>query len=259
MTAVQTQASTIRMNSRLAGKVSLVTGAGSGIGLATARRFRDEGATVMAGIFDETQKTAVADFDALLLNVSTEADWDRAISYAKDTHGGLDILVNNAGIHRRGSTEETSLELWHEVMSVNLLGTFLGCKKVIPLLRRRGGGAIVNLSSINAITGVPGMLAYGVSKGGIRTLTMTVAMELVVDNIRVNCVCPGSTETPIIAKMLADVPDAEALRATMSAKHPMNRLAQPEEIAAVIAFLASDDASFMTGLTIPVDGGRSVR
>jgi NAD(P)-dependent dehydrogenase (short-subunit alcohol dehydrogenase family) len=135
----------------------------------------------------------------------------------------------------------------------------LGSQKVIPVMRQRGGGVIVNLSSINAITGVPGATAYSVSKGGVRTPTMAVAMEHVSDNIRVNCVCPGPVETPIIDAIVGRAPDPNAARAAMAAKQPMGRMAKSSEVASVIAFLCSGNASFMTGLSVPVDGGRSIR
>jgi NAD(P)-dependent dehydrogenase (short-subunit alcohol dehydrogenase family) len=244
----------------LGGKAALVTGAGSGIGLATARRLAADGALVVAGVLDdEAQRSAVAGFDALVLDVRSEADWDRAIAHVEGAHGGLDILVNNAGIHRSGTAEETTTGLWDEVMAVNLWGAFLGCQKAIPSMRRRGGGAIVNLASIAAIRGVPSAVAYSTSKGGILTMTMALAMDHVADNIRVNCVCPGAIETPLLNDMLGRAPDPAALRAGLAARHRMNRLGGGDEVAAVIAFLASDDASFMTGLAIPVDGGRSAR
>jgi NAD(P)-dependent dehydrogenase (short-subunit alcohol dehydrogenase family) len=250
---------------RFKGRIALVTGAATGIGEAVAARLAREGAAVIAGVADENQReqvaTATAPRDALVLDVRSEADWKHAVAYAENAHGGLDILVNNAGIHRPGAALDTTSELWEEVMSVNLWGTFLGCRTAIPAMRRRGGGAIVNLSSINAITGVPGAIAYSVSKGGILTLTqaLALAMEHVGDNIRVNCVCPGPVETPIVGVILDRSPHPKAAREAMAARQPMGRIAAPEEIAAVIAFLASADASFMTGLAVPVDGGRSVR
>jgi NAD(P)-dependent dehydrogenase (short-subunit alcohol dehydrogenase family) len=251
------------MTDRLVGRIALVTGAATGIGRATAERLAREGAAVIAGVADEAQRVQVATAttarDSLVLDVRSAADWERAVAYALDMHGGLDILVNNAGIHRPGTALDTTAELWEEVMAVNLWGSFLGCKIAIPAMQRRGGGAIVNLSSINAITGVPGAIAYSVSKGGILTLTQALAIEHVDDNIRVNCVCPGPVETPIVGVILDRYPDPKAAREAMAARQPMGRIAAPEEIAAVIAFLASADASFMTGLAVPVDGGRSVR
>lgn len=247
------------MTKGLEGRVALVTGAATGIGYATAERLMEEGAKVVAAVADADQQSSAAGFDTLVLDVRLEADWDRALAHTEREHGGLDILVNNAGIHRPGTAVDTTRELWDEVMAVNLWGTFLGSKKAIPVMRQRGGGVIVNLSSINALTGVPGAAAYSASKGGVRSLTMALAMEHVSDNIRVNCVCPGAVETPIIDAIVSRAPDPNAMRAAMAAKHPIGRMARASEVASVIAFLASDDASFMTGLSVPVDGGRSIR
>lgn len=247
------------MTERLVGKIALVTGAGSGIGLATARRLANEGAVVVAGILEEAQRSQVTGHDAVCLDVRSQDQWSRVMAHLDSEYGGLDVLVNNAGINRRGTAETTSEELWNAVMAVNVTGTFLGCKKAIPLMRRRGGGAIVNLSSLNALAGVPNMLAYNASKGAVRTMTMALAMDHVGDKIRVNCVCPGAVDSPIIEEILAEAPEPEAARAAIAAKHPMGRIATAEEVASVIAFLASDDASFMTGIAVPVDGGRSVR
>lgn len=244
---------------RLQDKVALVTGAGSGIGLATANRLAADGAVVVAAVFEESQIPAVESCHSEILDVRSEASWDKVCAYIDNRHGGLDILVNNAGIHRRGTCEATSRELWDEVMDTNVWGTLLGCKKCIPLMRKRGSGSIVNLSSVNALTGVPNMMAYNVSKGALKTLTMSLAMELTEDNIRVNCVCPGSIKTQIIEDILDEAPDREAAETAMVARHPAGYIASPDEVASVIAFLASNDASFMTGTAVPVDGGRSIR
>jgi NAD(P)-dependent dehydrogenase (short-subunit alcohol dehydrogenase family) len=244
---------------RFHGRVALVTGAGSGIGLATARRLKQEGATVVAGILDHSQKGEVTALDAQIMDVRQEQDWARVLRHAEGAHGGLDVLVNNAGIHRLGDALTTDRALWEEVMETNLWGTFLGCRRTIPVLRRRGAGAIVNLASIASIRGVPNQVAYNTSKGGIQALTMALALDHVGDRIRINCVCPGSVETPIIEQIIAAADDPRERRRSMAAGHPMGRMAVPEEVAALIAFLASDDAAFMTGLAVPVDGGRSVR
>jgi len=247
------------MTHRLDRKVALVTGAGSGIGLATARRLAEEGSVVVAGILDETQRAAVDGLDVVILDVRSEGDWDRALAHVAAAQGGLDILVNNAGIHRPGRAEETTAETWREVMSINLWGTFLGCRAAIPLMRRRGGGAIVNVSSIAGIRGTPGGVAYSALKGGIVSMTLALAADHAVDKIRINCVCPGAVTTPIMDAIIQRAPDPAARRATFAARHPLNRMAEPAEIAAAIAFLAGEDASFMTGVTLPVDGGRSGR
>lgn len=251
------------MTSRLNGRIALVTGAATGIGRATAERLAREGATVVAGVADEGQRIEIASasaFDVLALDVRSDLDWDRAMTHVETTHGGLDILVNNAGIHRSGTALETPREVWDEVMAVNLWGTFLGCKWAVEAMRRRGGGTIVNLCSMNAFVGMARSVAYTVSKGGVLSLTRAMAMDHVGDGIRINCICPGPVETPIMDALLASrAADPEAARAAVDATIPMARIAAPEEIAAAIAFLVSDDASFMTGAAVPVDGGRTIR
>lgn len=244
---------------RFQGKTALITGAGSGIGLATARRLRGEGCHVVAGILDESQRPALGDIDGEVLDVRDPDQWDRALRYVGERHGGLDVLVNAAGICPLATAEETTDQIWRDVMSVNLDGTFQGCRRAIPLLRERGGGAIVNVSSINGIRGNRSMVAYSATKGGIIAMTMALALDHVDDGIRVNCVCPATVDTEMVHQMLNQAANVDEARAAITGKHPIGRMAQPEELAAVIAFLASDDASFMTGLTIPVDGGRSIR
>ena len=244
---------------RFSGKVALVTGAGSGIGLATVNRIAEEGGIVVAGILDESQRPAVSEFDAVILDVRSENTWDEALDHIGKTHGGLDVLVNSAGISPQATAEETTWEMWDDVMAVNLKGTFIGCKKVIPLLRQRGGGAIVNLASINAIRGNNRLVAYAATKGGVLAMTMSLALDHVGENIRVNCVCPATIDTDMVSKMLAESGDLDQARRNIIAKHPIGRMARAEEVASTIAFLASTDASFMTGLAIPIDGGRSIR
>jgi NAD(P)-dependent dehydrogenase (short-subunit alcohol dehydrogenase family) len=244
---------------RFEGKAALVTGAGSGIGLATARRLAAEGASVVAAIFEESQRPALGDLEGIVLDVSDEAAWDAAMTHMSEAHGGLDVLVNNAGVTRMATAEETDWELWDHVIAVNLEGTFLGCKKAIPLLRRRGGGAIVNVASINGIRGNTRLVAYAASKGGVVAMTMSLALDHIAENIRINCVCPATIDTGMVRDMLDEADDRALALQTLIAKHPIGRIAEPEEVAAVIAHLASSDASFQTGLAIPVDGGRTVR
>jgi NAD(P)-dependent dehydrogenase (short-subunit alcohol dehydrogenase family) len=186
-----------------------------------------EGALVVAAILDEAQRPAVATLDPQILDVRVEADWARVLDHVEAAFGGFDVLINNAGVHRLGTAEATTRELWGAVMEVNLYGTFLGCKKAIPRLRSRGGGAIVNLSSIAGIRGVPGQVAYATTKGAIKTLTLALAADHVGDRIRVNCVCPGATETPIIEQIVASSADHASFRAKMAARTPMGRLAAP--------------------------------
>jgi NAD(P)-dependent dehydrogenase (short-subunit alcohol dehydrogenase family) len=244
---------------RFEDKVALVTGAGSGIGLATARRLAEEGAAVVAGIFQETQRPALGTLEGIVLDVRDEAAWDAAVAHMRARHGGLDVLVNNAGITRTGTAEETDWELWDHVIDVNLKGVFLGCKKAIPLLREGGGGAIVNVASINGIRGNRRLVAYAASKGGVVAMTMSLALDHIAENIRVNCVCPATIDTDMVRAMLDQADDRKLALEALIAKHPIGRIAEPDEVAAVIAHLASADASFQTGLAIPVDGGRTIR
>ena len=244
---------------RFEGKVVLVTGAGGGIGLATIKRIAQEGGTTVAGILNESQRSVIEEFDGVILDVRSEQGWDDALAHVEQMHGGLDVLVNNAGISPTGTAEETSWELWDEVMAINLKGTFLGCKKAIPLIRKRGGGAIVNLASINAIRGNNRLVAYAATKGGVLAMTMSLALDHIGENIRVNCVCPATIDTDMVRQMVEETGNVDAATRSVIAKHPIGRMAQPEEVASTIAFLASSDASFMTGLAIPVDGGRSIR
>ena len=176
---------------RFEGKRALVTGAGSGIGLATANRLASEGAMVVAAILDEPERSSVEGFDAQVLDVRREADWRRVLAHVESVHGGLDVLVNNAGVHRAANAEATTREIWDAVMEVNLYGAFLGCKTAIPLLRTRGGGAIVNISSFAGRRGSPNQIAYAISKGAIITMTMALACDHVGDRIRSQLRLPG--------------------------------------------------------------------
>jgi NAD(P)-dependent dehydrogenase (short-subunit alcohol dehydrogenase family) len=242
---------------RFEGKVAFVTGAGSGIGFAAAQRIAAEGGRVVCGVQSEAQRAATGDLESVIIDVADEDSWATTIEAVVKSHGGIDVLVCCAGILRKGNAEETSLDLWNEVLSVNLNGVFLGARHVVPIMRERGGGAIVNISSLNGIRGTPGALAYAASKGGVVAVTMSMALDYAADNIRVNCICPGSVHTPMVQAVYAQTPDPEAARQARVALHPLGRDGVPEDIAATIAFLASSDASFMTGQAIAVDGGRS--
>ena len=244
---------------RFEGKVALVTGAGTGIGLATATRLAEEGARIVAAILDESQRDAVSGFDAQVLDVTKMADWEAVGRHLESDYGRLDVLINNAGILDFGTVEEMSEDDWWRVLNVNLASVFRGCKMAVPLMRTGGGGAIVNLASIASIRGNQRMVAYTASKGGVMAFTMAAALDHIADNIRINCVCPGSVDTDMIQSLFHSANDAAAMREASVARHPIGRLARAGEVAAVIAFLASDDASFLTGLAIPVDGGRTIR
>ena len=241
------------------GKIALITGAGTGIGKATAERMSADGAHVIAGIIGEKERTVASDFTQRILDVRLQSDWDAALADCREQFGGIDILVNNAGLLIEGTAEETSDATWDKIFDVNLKGLFRGCRAVIPQMRQRGGGAIVNLASIDALSGAIGHLAYSASKGGVTALTRSLATDHAVDNIRVNAVCPGTITTPMVEKMFKDTGDIDAARNASIAKHPLGRLASAGEVASVIVFLCSNDASFITGQSVSVDGGRSIR
>ena len=241
------------------GKVALITGAGTGIGEATAERMSADGAHVIAGIIRDEERTVASDFTQRILDVRLQSDWDAALADCREQFGGIDILVNNAGLLIEGTAEETSDATWDKIFDVNLKGLFRGCRAVIPQMRQRGGGAIVNLASIDALSGAIGHLAYSASKGGVTALTRSLATDHAVDNIRVNAVCPGTITTPMVEKMFKDTGAINAARNASIAKHPLGRLASAGEVASVIVFLCSNDASFITGQSVSVDGGRSIR
>ena len=241
------------------GKVALITGAGTGIGKATTERMSADGAHVIAGIIGEEERTVASDFTQRILDVRLQSDWDAALADCREQFGGIDILVNNAGLLIEGTAEETSDATWDKIFDVNLKGLFRGCRAVIPQMRQRGGGAIVNLASIDALSGAIRHLAYSASKGGVTALTRSLATDHAVDNIRVNAVCPGTITTPMVEKMFKDTGDINAARNASIAKHPLGRLASAGEVASVIVFLCSNDASFITGQSVSVDGGRSIR
>jgi meso-butanediol dehydrogenase / (S,S)-butanediol dehydrogenase / diacetyl reductase len=241
----------------LDGKVVLITGAGTGIGLACASRLVEEGATVLAGVQEVGQTRNLPTEHFVVFDVVDEGGWMRAIGDATAVHGGLDILINNAGIHAVADAAQTSRDLWDRIMQVNLYGTFLGCRAVLPVMMERGGGSIVNIASFAAHRGVKNQVAYATSKGGVLAMTLALASDHVSDGIRVNCVCPAATDTPIIQRFAEAQEDRDSFLSAMSTLSPMGRMARTDEIASVVAFLASDDASYLTGVAVPIDGGRS--
>lgn len=242
---------------RFAGKVVLITGASTGIGLETAARIKDEGGKVYAG--HRRSQLDIPGTVSVHIDVTSERDWGVAIDHILEREDRLDVLVNNAGLRESGSVEQTTLEQWYRLIDANMTSAFLGCRAAVPALRRSGGGAIVNVGSITGIRGTEEMVAYSASKSGIVSMTSSLALDLAAENIRVNAVCPAAIRTRMVTDWLGAASDTDAAEAKVVAKHPIGRIGRPEEVASVIAFLASDDASFMTGLSIPVDGGRSIR
>ena len=253
---------------RLAGKVALITGAGSGIGKATAALFLQEGAAVVAGYFEPQDRAGLerdaaglpGSLRAVQADVTRDDDAQRLARTAIAQFGALDILVNCAGISFNALATETTEEQWQRVIDVNLKGVFLCSKHAVPEMLKKRGGSIVNVASINAIRGNHRLVAYSASKGGVVGVTLAMALDYAPENIRVNCVCPATIEgTRMVQGALDAAEDAEQMRSYWLAKHPMGRCGRPEEVAYAILFLASDEASFVTGVTLPIDGGRSIR
>ena len=247
---------------RLDNKVAIITGAGSGIGKATALLFRREGAAVVAGTLEAADLPALEaeGIVAVEMDVSHDQDAARLVRTAVERFGGVDILFNNAGIEAPGTVTETTEELWDRLLDVNLRGVFLCSKHAVPEMQKRGGGSIVNTASINAIRGNHRLAAYSASKGGVVGITLAMALDYAPHNIRVNCVCPATIEyTRMTDISMARDGNPEQKRQHLLAKHPMGRLGRPEEVAYAVLFLASDESSFVTGVTLPIDGGRSIR
>ncbi|MFN8401096.1 MAG: glucose 1-dehydrogenase [Anaerolineales bacterium] len=248
---------------RFKGKVAIITGGTSGIGLAVAELFLQEGAKVALFARDTTRGWAVIQKlgnDTIFISgdVGSTADCQRCVDETVRTFGRLDILFNNAGIiHVNRNVVTTLEEEWDATLNSNLKGTYLMSKYAIPFIEKQGGGAIVNNASIFGLVGGSGVAAYCAAKGGVINLTRAMAIDHAPQNIRVNCVCPGSVDTPLLEKEMDDLGGADLQRPKFASRHPMNRIATPEEVANAVAYLASDDASFVTGTALPVDGGRA--
>jgi 3-oxoacyl-[acyl-carrier protein] reductase len=245
----------------LTDKRIVITGGSSGIGLATARRFLDEGSRVfLCGVDAEQVGLAVDELTTagavagLVADVSRETDVERFVEAAIGWLGEIDVLINNAGIARKARFLDVHPAAWDRTIAVNLRGMFLVAQAVARRMIARGaGGVIVNMASTNALGGEEEFADYNASKGGVLQLTRTMAVELAEHGIRVNCVCPGFIETPLNEAIAAEA----EMRAYERAKIPLGRRGQPEEIAAAYAFLASDDASFVHGAALVIDGGQT--
>ena len=241
---------------RLDGKVVLVTGGARGMGASAVRRLHSEGATVVAAdVLDDEGKTLADELGERVsfvhLDVTDESQWTAAIEQVEREQGGLDVLVNNAGILRFASIEDCTLEEFKLVLDVNLVGVFLGMKSAIPAMRRRGAGSIVNISSTEGLGATLGCGAYTASKFGVRGITKVAAIENGEAGIRVNSVHPGGIDTP----MTRAVMDENGRRYVASRVAGLKRMGEADEVAALVAFLASDDSSYCTGAEFVVDGG----
>jgi len=248
------------MGDRLAGKVAVVTGAGSGIGLATARRFADEGAKVVcADIDDEAGAKAATEIGGryVKVDVTSEPQVRALFQAAVDEYGGLDITFNNAGISppEDDSILTTDIDAWRRVQDVNLTSVYLCCKYAIEQMRAHGGGSVINTASFVAVLGsATSQISYTASKGGVLSMSRELGVQFAREGIRVNALCPGPVNTPMLQELFAKDPERAARRLVHV---PMGRFAEADEIAAAVTFLASDDASFITASTFLVDGGIS--
>jgi 2-keto-3-deoxy-L-fuconate dehydrogenase len=244
----------------LDGLAILVTGGASGIGLATARLMASRGARV--AILDrEVPSSLIQDgiLHPVIADVSDDGAVRAAVAAATETLGGLDILVNNAGVGAAGTVEDNDDDEWRYVLNVNVLGVVRTTRAALPALRasvlRRGEAAIVNTCSIVGIAGLPQRALYSASKGAIYALTLAMAADHVREHIRVNCVAPGTVDTPWVARLLQAAPDPDAERAALTARQPLGRLVSADEVAAAITYLASPQAGAVTGTALAVDGG----
>lgn len=249
---------------RLDGKVALITGGGTGIGTACARLFAQEGAAVViTGRRKDLLETVVRQIEqargralAVAGSVTDEAHVQAAVAQAVRSFGKLDILVNNAGVGAFGKLlHETDDATWDETLAINLTGSFRMIKASVPEMIKAGGGSIINVSSIASLVGIPMLSAYSASKGGMNALTRCVAMDYAAQKIRCNSICPGLVETPMASGLIEN---KEALAQVMTT-YPLGRPGTPEEIAKLVLYLASDEAAWMTGVVIPIDGGMTAR
>lgn len=239
---------------RLDGKIALITGAARGQGAAAARRFVEEGArVVLTDVLDDQGKELAAELGAEYchLDVSSEEDWASAVAFTVETFGDITVLVNNAGILHFSALAETTLADYQRVIGINQVGTFLGMRAVVESMTRAGGGSIVNVSSVEGLAGMPYLVAYTASKFAIRGMTKVAALELGRHGIRVNSVHPGAIDTSMVSETLGHPIDISPI----GKKVALRRIGQPEDVAGVVLFLASDDSAYCTGAEIAVDGG----
>ncbi len=245
---------------RLQNKICLITGGGSGIGCAASLLFAREGAKVVVAdkVLSSAKDVAARagkESPAIAVDVSDSASVRSMVEEVVRERGRIDVLVNNAGYGIRGDVVETTEQDWANLMAVNVNGVFYGCKHTIPVMRKQGGGAIVNTASTVSSIGIRDRAAYCASKGAVASLTRAMALDHVGDNIRVNCVAPGTIDSPYFAEMFARMENPQQARRELEQRQAMNRLGKPEEIAYAMLYLACDESSFVTGAMLTVDGG----
>jgi NAD(P)-dependent dehydrogenase (short-subunit alcohol dehydrogenase family) len=252
---------------KLEQRIAVITGAGSGIGQAMVRLFAGEGARILAADVNENaaQETARMVTEAggtcraFAVDVSRPDQVRAMIDGAIAAFGRIDILCNNAGIGSTTDVVECEPDEWDRVMTVNVKSVYLGCKYAIPHMLAQGGGVIVNTASVAGMVGLPKRASYSASKGAVIALTRQVAVEYVEQGIRVNCLCPGTVDSPWVGRLLQQADDPVAARQALVARQPLGRLGTPEEIAAAALYLVSDDAAFITGTGLVIDGGLTAR
>ncbi|MGH2557505.1 MAG: SDR family NAD(P)-dependent oxidoreductase [Thermomicrobiales bacterium] len=248
---------------RLANKIAVITGGAHGIGRASAILFAREGARVAIVDYDaeggaETEQLVrEAGGEAVFLraDIGRREDAERAIAATIDRYGGVDVLFNNAGIMPEGTALTHTEADWDRVMDVNLKAIFLLSRAAIPSMIARGGGSIVNTASVQGLRGHQNRLAYATSKHGVIGITRSLAADFARDGVRVNAICPGAIDTPMLHRVLADLPDRAAALAEFAALHPLGTIGHPDDVAYAALYLASDESRFVTGIALPVDGG----
>lgn len=252
--------------SDLKGRVALVTGAARGLGAAAAKALAAEGAKIVVSDVRDGDETAAAVGGAFVKHdVTNEDEWIAAVAFAKERFGGLDILVNNAGVFWLKPLPAETLEDFRRMQQINVEGVFLGLKHAIPAIAERaqrwdGGGAVINLSSVAGIVGAPNLIAYNASKGAVRLMTKSAALEFAPAKVRVNSVHPGIIDTPMMAEAAKAIETVtgqgnNAIRTQFASRHPLGRMGRDVDVASAVAFLASDKAAFITGAELVVDGG----
>lgn len=248
------------MSSRLKGKVAIVSGAGSGIGRACALALAQEGASVALvgrrkNLLDRVETEIGNSAFVLTADVSKKGEAERIVEQTVSHFGGLNVLLNNAGVLHIGTAEQITEQQWDETFNTNVRAVWLLSRAVLPGMRKAGGGSIINMASVLGINGARNRAAYAASKGAVVLLTKCMAIDYGKEQIRVNAICPSFVETDLTAAVISKAPDPNSVRAERISVHPLGRLGQPEDIAGLAVYLASDESSWVTGSIFPVDGG----